>query len=191
MNKHELRFENGIYDEQLEVRAVSITSPRSAIINLFAYPLTNCSKPVFALEFVEFGQRGIVAVIDIYTPQTHHHESFPYREMLHHARDQHPDLSYSEDFPDWYRDCRSGDDIFVRPQDNGEFIGLAAMAEDIWSNYLRQIPFACSDQQRQLAHADIQEYKHHHCANSPGKKLLKKVFGEQWASEFLTKYHFS
>lgn len=190
-HNHELSFQSGIYADACQIRSVVIRSPRSEIINLFAYPLPHVAKPIFALEFVRFGQRGIVGVIDMYPALEGPGNLQFYSELMKRSRVEYPQLSYSEEYPEWYAECRSGHDVFVRPDDPNEFIQLSELARKLWSSYLEGPELRMSQQELVLCHGgSIQDYKRHHRVNSPGRKLLDKMFSETWTDSFLKEHHF-
>ncbi|WOO41363.1 hypothetical protein [Rubellicoccus peritrichatus] len=190
-HNHELRFQSGTYADSCEVRSVGIRSPKSEIINLFAYPLPHVAKPIFALEYVRFGQRGIVAVVDMYPALEGPGNLTYYSNLLKRTVVEYPQLSYSQEYPAWYAECRSGDDIFVRPDQTDEFGDLCELAAKLWASYLDGPQLRMSQSELVLRHREsIQDYKRHHRLNSPGRKLLDKMFSETWTDSFLKEHHF-
>ena len=190
--KVELRASRHDFRRVAELRAVEIVSPRLAIVNLFAYPAEPSRLPVFAMEFVRFGGRGIVAVIDLKWVGAGAADPSPWsRELMHAARVAYPDLPYGDDPPGWYQECRSGDDFFLRPANREAFGTVLRVYEHVWEGYARQLEALAEPVSRPLPDAAVTAYKEHHRDNSPGLPFLTKTFGAAWTQRFLHEYYFA
>lgn len=175
-----------------ELRGVCIHAPKIDIITLFFFPQPERALPVFAMEFVVLGQRPIVAVIDALCLAAAAECSAQTAAVLHAAHAAHPDLLPASDPPDWYRDCRSGLDFFVRPRDAAELERLGAVCLDVFSGLAGQFEAApLLPETDRAAHARrLQAYKDHHRQHSPGLPLLQRSFGAAWTETYLAEHLF-
>jgi hypothetical protein len=168
-----------------EIRAVHLTGPRAEILNLFLFPAV--AAPVFAMEFVAFGKKPVVAVID-----AKGHEPAGQAlaaRVLRAAHARHPGLPRGDDAPAWFEDCRSGDDFFVRPADLGQFGLLTTVLHEVWSELLSALPLAAPATPRDAL--AVQHYKDHHRAHSPGRPFLHRTFGPEWTEDFMANMLFA
>lgn len=168
-----------------EVRAVHIASARAEIVNLFVFPLV--AAPVFAMEFVVFGPKPIVAVIDLkgHEPHGMNHA----RRILSAAHARFPDLPRGDDPPAWFEDCRSGDDFFIRPTERAQFAPLATLLQEIWQDFLLTL-----DRAPAASRADfdaVHTYQTHHRLHSPGRPFLHRSFGAEWTERFMAEFLFA
>ncbi len=168
-----------------EIRAVHLAGPRAEVLNLFLFP--RVAAPVFAMEFVAFGKKPVVAVID-----AKGHEPAGRAlaaRVLRAAHGRHPDLPRGDDAPAWFEECRSGDDFFVRPADFGQFSLLTAILHEVWTELLHALPHAPA-----ASAADdlsVQAYKDHHRTHSPGRPFLHRTFGAEWTETFMDEFLFA
>jgi hypothetical protein len=167
-----------------EWRAVAITGPRVHIVTQFLYPAPDRDLPLYAMEFVIFGRKPVVAVLDMVGLPGTRTAGDHARAWLDAAR---PDLPQGDDPPDWYVDCRSGDDIFVRPASLDELPACDAAHDALVETWLAALPRAPA-----LAPADaarhgpaIAAYRAHHKVHTPGLRYLRRSFGEVWTEAFL------
>jgi hypothetical protein len=168
-----------------EIRAVHLAGPRAEVLNLFLFP--SVAAPIFAMEFVAFGKKPVVAVID-----AKGHEPAGRAlaaRVLRAAHARHPDLPRGDDAPAWFEECRSGDDFFVRPSDLGQFTVLTSILHQVWRELLAALP-AAGPATPEDAEA-VQSYKDHHRAHSPGRPFLHRTFGEAWTEDFMVRCLFA
>jgi len=170
-----------------ELRVVHIYSPKINVLTLFFFPFGNWQLPVYCMELVAFGGNPIVAVLDTVCllPMPC---SDSVRQFMTAAHDAHPQMLQAEDAPDWFGQCRSGHDFFIRPENNSEMLKLGAvhlyLLSGPFNRLLRQAePFNGDDV---VNHQNaLQNYKHHHRIHSPGLRLMNRSFGEQWTSGYM------
>lgn len=188
-----LRLRNTFYalPERGELRAVSISSPKIDIVTLFFYPEPDRQLPVFAMEFVELGPRPIVGVIDLCSLLAGINSTTAH--LLRTTRSAFPQLVQADDPPEWFQQCRSGDDFFIRPRDQQDLDELATAHLQVWQTLL-----TLAAQPRRLESAEalahqqkIQDYKHHHRDHSPGLRLLNRSFGSEWTESYMRDHLFA
>ena len=80
---------------------------------MFLWPSPTRDAPVYAMEFVVFGPKPIVAVIDAVGLAGPHAAKMSQDALT--AAHMRFVLPQADDPPPWYQDCRSGHDFFVRP----------------------------------------------------------------------------
>ena len=170
-----------------DLRTVHIHGPKVEIINLFHFPAPDRALPVYAIEFVVFGRRPVVGVIDVKPLSSDPWTRSLWRETMESAHASFPELGRADDPPDWYEECRSGLDFFTRPQHLDGVDQLLSCHDYVWTRlaaaevsapFLRGSETACHDQA--IAH-----YKNHHRCNSPGLPFLNRSFGPEWTDRFL------
>lgn len=176
-----------------EYRAVAIHSPAIAILNIFFFPASTLIYPVFAMEFVAIGQRGVVAVIDCKGSPGEKLAQSQAKSILLASHERFPHLLNGDDPPAWYEEARSGDDFFLRPEKPDVFSDLLDCHYFVWDRYTRNLikasptPAPISDSHS----AFVADYKQHHAENSPGRPFLQKVFGSDWCETFLSQHLFA
>lgn len=181
-----------------EVRHMRLASAKVDVQTLFVFPDPACEGAVFAAETVVLGRLAKVLVLD--APVLHGAQAAAqdpaaparagqFHQAMRSLASGHG-LQNSEDIPDWYRDCRSGSDIFLRPETpaRGQLLGAAftacayeaaALYRQHWQDQTR----ACDNP---VAHrAAIAAYKHHHHENSPGVPIMSRCFGPEWTQAFM------
>lgn len=161
---------------------VSIEGAKVHILNVFLWPLPSQDAPVYAMEFVAFGPRPIVAVIDaVGLSGSRAVDEAAALMQKAHARFPFP---AGDDMPDWFLECRSGHEYFVRPQGVVEFEPLGEAHLGAFTDALEALGTrAAADPS---AHAEaLSSYQHHHAENSPGRRWLQASFGESWALHYL------
>ncbi len=170
-----------------ELRSVHIHGPRIEIINLFHFPAPDHALPIYAMEFVVFGRRPVVGVIDAKALNPHPHAAALWRDSLESAHARFPQLNRADDPPPWYEECRSGLDFFTRPEHFGGLGDLVNCHSHVWSllsSGERDAPRLSGAEA--AAHAiALADYKDHHRVNSPGLPFLNRSFGPEWTDRFL------
>jgi len=174
-----------------EIRAVYLASDRVEIYNAFAYPEPSRHAPSLALEFVRFGGKVVVAVIDL-----------PWLEPCaapagwtarwRATWDSHAALPPADDPPAWFAECRSGADLFSRPTDPAAPEALVAAHGQAWQGWLEAVHGAAALAPAAASrHAAAQQhYRNHHRAHSPGLPFLQRTFGPEWTASFLREHLF-
>jgi hypothetical protein len=174
-----------------DVRIVRLFSNKVDVFTCFAYPDPASIAPTYAMEFVLIGGRPVVAVMDLLlmTPDAAT-ESQLDAFMREVRRDYHG--SNHQPVPDWYADCRSGRDVFVRPQSVDEFATFERMHLALFDQVCRWFTqHNLSHSQNAVAHgARLDEYKRHHCAHSPGLPIMERTFGASWTRQFMQDWVF-
>lgn len=170
-----------------EVRGVYIVSPKIEVVNLFFFPAAAYALPVYALEFVILSGRPMVGVIDLPCLDAQEAMREQVSAWMAAAHRDFP-LPAAADPPEWYRECRSGLDFFVRPHDIKELQQLHAVHLRLWQDLTQfivpgEIPPARDEATHRRA---LQAYKHHHRDHSPGLPLLNNSFGAVWTRRFLS-----
>ena len=176
-----------------ELRSVHIHGPRAEIINLFHFPSPGRALPIYAMEFVVFGRRPVVGVIDCKPLCDHPYAEGLWQSTMTAARQNHPRLVYAEDSPDWYRECRSGLDFYTRPESRADLDALLMCHAFVWSELARaEVAAPILDPAARTRHHDaIAAYKDHHRRNTPGLPFLHRSFGPEWTDLFLRKALFA
>lgn len=177
-----------------EQRSVYIHSPKIEIFNLFFFPNDKNASPVYAMEFVRMVNRMVVAVIDVVgNPEDQNSQSFAAGIIRPH-REHCADIAQGDDPPEWFQECRSGSDFFVRPSNLEQMITLKEAHFAILESYLAaraDWPTAEIADDSQTGENWQAQYKSHHAANSPGLPFLNRTFGEDWTHAFLHNYLFA
>lgn len=180
--------------QHAEVRLVRLASPKIDVFSCFAYPNCERNAPLYAMEFVLLGGKPVIAVID-YLTLTHDANLNAQLDREMQSMRNTLRLANDSDVPDWYAQCRSGRDIFVRPsaQEGQE---VFATLSDIHQVVLEHCLVATAaahrlpDSQRAAHDAQICAYKRHHSANSPGRPIMQKTFGDAWTEQFMNDWVF-
>ena len=170
-----------------ELRSVHIHGARIEIINLFHFPAPDRALPTYAMEFVMFGRRPIVGVIDAKALVSHPYATNLWRTTMESAHTFFPQLTRADDPPGWYEECRSGLDFFTRPDSAEGMAALLACHALVWKNLAFAGALAPElDSRAAAAHAlALAQYKTHHRLNSPGLPFLHRTFGIEWTDRFL------
>jgi hypothetical protein len=176
-----------------ELRAMNLSSSKVDVVTMFLIPETDRDLPVYAMQLVSLGSRPIVAVLDahaLYDGSTLRPRS---NALLDEAKSRFP-VSRSEDMPDWYKECRSGHEIFSRPEPVEGFAGyrdahlwlVRSLLADYASNG-RTLEDAMAALHRERCRA----YLRHHAVNSAGKPLMSRAFGDDFTRRYLDECLFS
>lgn len=176
-----------------EMRCVRIAAPKIDIITVFFFPIPYLQLPVFGMEFVVLGERPIVGVIDAPCLMPKMTCSTNLQALMQSTHEQFPDLVQADDPPEWYAECRSGMDFFVRPRTLADLRDLALAHLQIWNGVVElfHFPLPLFDAEAEEYANHIQAYKDHHRINSPGLRLMNRSFGEAWTRQYLTGYLFN
>ncbi len=175
-----------------QLRSVYIESPKLEIFNLFFFPLDN-NGPVYAMEFVRMGERMIVAVIDVAAnpaiPQAMEQAAW----IIRPHRESYPKLAQASDPPEWFEECRSGNDFFVRPDSIDAMQMLKHIHYEVLGTYSEfvQRVHGLKPLGDDLSGSWQASYKSHHAANSPGLPFLTRTFGDSWTNTYLNDHLFA
>jgi hypothetical protein len=169
-----------------ELRFVHIYSPKINVLTFFFFPAARWQLPVYCMELVIFNVQPIVAMLDCLClkpmpiAQT-------IKQLLSDAHQNQPLLAQASDIPDWFAQCRSGDDFFIRPQDEAELNALSALHLELLKPITHLIQHATEFEHNEEAvhQQKLLEYKQHHREHAPGLRLMNRSFGEQWTSDYM------
>jgi hypothetical protein len=174
-------------DDLGELRIVHIYAPKINVLTLFFFPHPAWQLPVYCLELVVFGSQPIVGLLDTVCllPMAC---TGNVRQFMMDAHTAHPHLQQANDTPNWFRECRSGQDFFLRPQTDEELsclaeIHLALLASPLKTLFLNAKTFNAADTVEHQRH--LQAYKHHHQLNAPGLRLMNRSFGDVWTTDYM------
>lgn len=175
-----------------EVRLVTIESPRIDFINLFGFPQPWLAYPCYTMEMVVLGPKPILGAIDVVDSSGSNVSQALASRYLAEAHQRFP-LVASDDIPAWYQDCRSGDDLFIRPDAEEDLVTICQAQEWLWQRYVDTWPKATILKQSQAkAHHQRQQWlRYHHRDNTPGLRLLERSFGQEWTHDFLYDWIFA
>jgi len=170
-----------------ELRTAHIFAAKINVLTLFFFPSPHRALPVYCLEQVVFGNQPIVGVLDVVCLRPMSCAD-RVKDFLVTERARYPQLQQADEMPDWYLACRSGQDIFIRPRDDGDLAALSDLHLTLLRQYMPDLlaqseTFADADAHQHLA--SLNAYKHHHQSHSPGIKLMNRSFGEAWTFEYL------
>lgn len=170
-----------------ELRIVHIHAPKIKVLTLFFFPQPDWQLPVYCLELVVFGAQPIVALLDMVCVSDMPCQQ-TVAEVMTAAHQAHPNLVQAGDVPDWFSDCRSGHDFFLRPQHHEDMaqlanLHLALLATPFTALLLQAHPFTPELATNHQQH--LQHYKHHHQLNAPGLRLMNRSFGESWTNQYM------
>lgn len=173
--------------EHGQLRLVHIYAPKINILTLFFFPDAHWQLPIYCLELVVLGIQPIVALLDCVClmPMAC---SQPVADFMAAAHHSHPDLNQAANPPDWFGQCRSGADFFLRPDNEAQMAAIGQIHLDLLAGPMQALlanaqTFCPSETVRhqQL----LQAYKHHHHLNAPGLRLMNRSFGEQWTADYM------
>ena len=170
-----------------DLRTVHIHGPRIEIVNLFLFPPPHLDLPLYAMEFVVFGRKPVVCVMDSRPLSGTSWSREIWEHTMQEAHRQHPSLVDAGDPPEWYVECRSGLDFFCRPAETLALFEALQCHDRILASLL-EAEVACPElgsAATAMHGSALAEYKHHHRMNSPGLPFLNRSFGRDWTDRFL------
>lgn len=185
-----LEFSSSALDclDAFELRVAHFSGPKIEITNFYVYPRPALALPTLGMQTVTMGRRPIVGVVDALELFRGPQRPFP---PLAEAKAMHADLGYCDEQPDWFRECRSGADIFLRPTEPEHLERIVAITSALLGEIVTRArsPEPAPDAQ---AHGrEIQAYKDHHRVNSEGLPLMHSRFGEAWTQRFTEEHFFA
>lgn len=169
-----------------ELRWVHIYAPKINVLTLFFFPNPQWQLPVYCMEQVIFGNQPIIAMLDaVCLASMACHEKID--GWLQKAHQANPQLQQAQDTPEWFEQCRSGQDFFIRPE-NDHYRQMISHLHlrflESLSNWLVAAEAFDGKLTGQHRHA-LQAYKNHHRIHAPGLKLMNRSFGEQWTDTYM------
>ena len=175
-----------------QLRIAHTHAPKINIIAVFFFPEYCCQLPVYSMEFVMLGQKPIIALMDTVCLVEPMPISKATKSFMAKAHADYSEFNKLEELPQWFKECRSGDEFFYRPLDAKEFLRLGEIHLSLIKNLTKLFqavkPF---DEVHGNSHKVLLEsYKKHHKINSPGIRLMNRSFGEDWTHEYLSAYLF-
>ena len=181
-----LTFEDHLYLGRFSWRMVHLATPRAEMLNILVFPESESAAPIFVCELMTFTHKPVVGVIDLAPfDQTSTQVS---KTILESAHQQFARLVSSVDRPDWYEDCRSGHDFFVRPENFTQLTELQLAAEFVWDLLLKTQAKIDIPARGLETPAKIINYKSHHLTHNPGRPFLHRLFGPELSEEFLSRH---
>jgi len=177
-------------EDSSDVRFMHMYSAKVDVQTLFVYPHPASDAAVFATETVTLGHRPTIMVLDmpVLSLGKASRKTLFYDAMQ--AVVQRHGIQNTVNVPDWYRDCRSGSDVFMRPASPEQGAGFTTCLDDMvrlyqhsWGGENSRI---CEAPAAHLA--AIQAYKTHHAEHSPGVPLMSRCFGLEWTTGFMREF---
>lgn len=169
-----------------ELRWVHINAPKISVLTLFFFPQARWQLPVYCMELVVFNAQPIVAMLDMLCLSAMDCKT-QVLQLLTDAHAKHHQLTQASQTPDWFNECRSGLDFFIRPQHLEEMQQLSDVHLELLKPLQNLIEHAqaFSEVDAQQHHANLQAYKNHHRIHAPGLRLMNRSFGEQWTDDYM------
>ncbi len=189
-----LVLENRFYrfGEYGEVRIAHTFAPKINILAVFYFPDPGLQLPVYSMEFVMLGEKPIIALMDMVCLLKSMPVTNVVEELMRSSHAKHPEFATNQPVPEWFAQCRSGSEFFFRPHDRDDFNRLAQIHLGLLKQLTQLIRLA--DRYRQddarRHKAELDGYKCHHQANSPGLRLMNRSFGAEWTQTYLAEYLF-
>lgn len=189
-----LHYERHGNPQGMDLRFMRLSSAKIEVQTLFVYPAPACAQPVLAAETVSLGGKAQILVLD--TPwlaalpdATAASAPYAWASAVQRLQQQQQ-LANSANIPAWYTDCRSGHDVFLRPDH--------ALVATQFGRYAHAVSQLCQNAwataatldaaQTQAHRAALAHYRQHHHAHSPGVPLMSRCFGADWASGFMAAF---
>lgn len=174
-------------NEVWDLRTVHIVSPKIEVLTCFLFPAPDRALPVYGMELVMLGRRPVIGVADLVDLDAGGRVG---RDLLADAHAHFPDLPTSNDMPQWFDDCRSGGEFFMRPDEVTDLDALAAVHHHLVAGVLA-LPTGTQAADPQAHGAAIADYKRHHRIHSPGLPLMHSLFGADWTDRYMDAHLFA
>lgn len=154
------------------------------IFSLMIFPGDAGITPVFGAEFVVFGRLLRAAVVDVQplTPAARNEAS--YLRLVERLAGRWPELMATGPMPEWCEAHFTAHAVFVLR----ESATLLEPAHEAFDDYMAAYADLLARQQQGSSaegDAELRHYKDHHIANTPGRRYLTRLFGEDWTEWFL------
>lgn len=178
----------GGYDAcSLDLRCALIFSSKIDIINMMIYPADGMNIPVFAVEYIVFGNLPRVAVVDLQPVQgkgTLRDSVNAYLKEVHCKYVSR--LTHGGELPHWALEHFTESCIYSRPQNPNEWETLEDSLMDYLEVWFKQF---CGKPNTQKSFTDlVNQYKQHHVTHTPGRKFLAQAFGSDWSENYLRSF---
>ncbi len=175
------------------MRIAHTYAPKINIIALFFFPEPSYQLPVYSMEFVMLGEKPIVALMDMICLLQPTSVSQAVKNVMMTAHSQHLVSNHCGTLPQWFDECRSGFEFFSRPDHASDFDKLSEINVFLLEKLTQLLQAAeLYDDHNSLFHkTNLDAYKTHHKANSPGLRLMNRSFGTDWTHHYLTNYLFA
>lgn len=161
------------------------------IVTDFAFPHADKRLPLYGMELVALGRRPAVGALDLLDLHTAPELPAIAAPIMASAHESFPELPYCEDQPEWFKQCPSGQDFFVRSEAMATLLRLLDVHHHVF-RCLARLEKSYAEVSDSARHSSaIEHYKRHHRANSPGLPLLNRVFGDSWTNSYLDGYLFA
>lgn len=174
--------------EVADCRFVRIAGPKIDVVNAMFYPCFPTQSPIFAAEIISFGGRARIAFIDLQLP-TATAQSDSTVQRLTRLRDQASGLTTPA--PEWAT-CHSSGAYYYHRGDGSR--DLHDTLQTIYFGYLAEWIRSLQEQStknavpQREALENLNLYKEHHVAHTPGSQFLGNVFGQSWTEDFLMNF---
>lgn len=183
--------------------AAHITGPRAEILNMMIYPGNPLRVPVFALEYIAFGGKPRVAVVDL-QPAAGATPGGPGDKLTHEVVDALGDVSADiraalapgGELPEWALMHFTPACLYSRPTCH-EYAGIASdmrLLTTAFHHYLAvwRSEFLARDEsggeESALGAVYLAAYQRHHVQHTPGRPFLTKTFAREWAERYLREF---
>ncbi|MEZ0295755.1 MAG: hypothetical protein ACAI35_04800 [Candidatus Methylacidiphilales bacterium] len=175
--------------------AAHIRGPRTEILNLMIYPRDAKRVPVFAVEYISFGGRPRVAVVDLQPAAGLNAAPDLTAEVVAALNSRGADelrhaLPGGGDLPEWAVPHFTPASLYSRPTSpDGAEISLLAEAFRCYLDTWR-VAFLPRDNggpatADELGATHLTAYQQHHVEHTPGRPFLRKTYGEEWTERYL------
>ncbi len=166
------------------LRFTGIQGRSSGIFSLMIFPNDPRSVPVFASEFVVFGQLVRAAVLDFQGLADEVRASRVWTGALDELARAFPGMTAQEELPGWCRAHFTPQAVFRLRAKAPELAQLDS-AFDAWIDRWAAIASGHVSHAPAVEAPELAEYKRHHVANTPGRPFLERCFGTAWTERFL------
>jgi len=173
-------------------RFAEITGPAMNISTVMLYPTGSPEiLPVFAAEWVVFGQNIHTLVLDVETCSKADALSEQMRKSFSPIHERWSQVfPLNRDKPAWFESIETPWALFGQANVD-QMSSLRRAFQDyldvtLANFYQPGIEQAVAGED----HPDVTNYKHHHYVNSPGHRLLGVKFGQEHTDQLLKNWHF-
>jgi hypothetical protein len=183
-----LRYESWNVPMIGDLRYTGITG-NIGVVSLLIFPRRHDHLPIFATEFVFFGESLRAGVVDLQAPEGVAHLPADVRAALLPLAEQWPGYLAREPLPDWCRTHFNPEAVFILRDDAPDHPALCRAYRDYLRAYVELARRPAENSPTDSP--SVAHYKQHHIANTPGRLYLSRGFGEQWTEWFLAEKMYS
>jgi hypothetical protein len=196
--------------------AAHITGPRAEILNVMIYPRDALRVPVFAVEYIAFGGKPRVAVVDLQPAAGVAEDGHGFvltSEVVAALKGRVGDdgvhdgerrlaaeirsaLPGGGDLPAWAVPHFTPVCVYSRPSSSdGAEMALLTEAFRLYFHTWRTL-FLPRDDGRaatpsELGSEHLAAYQRHHVEHTPGRPFLRKTYGEEWTERYLREFMYA